>query len=277
MGDKYNPYDNLSKHWKVNVAETEAKKKLKEEVTLSDDFKGLTRSERTAICEWAMKTSRTEELTGQQVVRILGLMDLAVTDAKSGLPVPAEVLLQANDEFRHAILYAQFAQAASPIDAKEIAKRGNFSTSKFTSIFRVMDGLPVIYGGEPFVHFMVGLFFLDLAGLMTVNVYEESPFRALQQIAISIKADEGRHVSMGREYLLRVRDGKLLASDGRTVDGERVVRDAVTTMFSYIDDFFGNDTSGLQQTLRKVGIKNTPNSELKQAFRKKVNALLRLD
>lgn len=273
----YNPYDNISKHWKVNVAETEAKKRKDEDTRLSDDFKGLTTADRKAICEWAMKTSRTEELTGQQVIRLLGLMDVALTDIKSGLPVPSEVTRQANDEFRHAILYAQFAQAASPIDAKEVAKQGNFASNNFTSIFRVLDSLPVIYGGEPFVHYMTGLFFLDLAGLMTVNVYEESPFRALQQIALAIKADESRHVAMGRDYLLRVRDGVILTSDRREVDGEQVVRNAVTSMLPRVDDFFGNDTSLVQQVLRKSGIKKTSNSELKLAFRKKVSALLRLD
>lgn len=283
MGDKVNPYDSMSKHWKVKVAETAAKKKaamIPEEISLTKEFDEISSEDRQAISAWAQRTSRTEELTGQQVTRILGLSDIALGDAEdtSGIPSPLVVLRQAGDEFRHAILYAQFAQAAWPINMGEIASRENFNRKPFTSIFRQMDALPVIYGGESFVHYMVGLFFLDLAGLMTVNVYEMSPFKALQQIAMTIHADEGRHVQMGRDYLLRVREGRLLDHTGRReLDGERTVRDGVLMMLPRIDEFFGNDDSTLQKTLRRVGIKTTKNSELKATFRKKVNALLHLD
>lgn len=267
-----NPYDSLSKHWK----DKQEKAKL-EEVKWPDvnnEFQNISNADRLLIAEWACKTARTEELTGQQVMRLATLIDRDGT-SDALLISGAEVMRQSAEEFKHALLYAKFAFSAAPDRDSYMALKGNFNHHQFTSIFRELDSLPVVFGGPNLVRFITGLFFLDLAGLMTVGVYEESPFPSLQSIAMEIRKDEGRHVQLSREYLLEVRDGKV-ETDGEVIDGVKLLRQSVQDLMPHMDNFFGNDDSNLQQTLKYYGIKGTSNAELKSKFRKKVNALLHL-
>jgi 1,2-phenylacetyl-CoA epoxidase catalytic subunit len=222
---------------------------------------GLDDEERDHIASWALKTSRTEEWTGEQVLRLLSLPEQE--------PRRALVLAQASDELDHARLYGSFARVFRDESwcADYCSRRQNFSKSRFTGILQILDETPVPRGGPLLVRFYTGLFFLDLAGLMTVNVYQESPFEELHEIAERIQKDEGKHVQHGRELLLGV------SSDEA---GKRTLREAVDLMLPEIDAFFGGDDSPVQATLRKVGIRKTRNSTLKSEFRERIAALLHL-
>lgn len=251
-------------------------------------------ADRLLIATWAIKTARTEEWTGQQVMRLLPTID--DVDAVSG--ERALVIVQhAKDEFRHAELYATFARAMAAntgpqapgqwvqgADQKWLVdyteRHRNFRESGFTSIFRVMDEVPlcgpiadglyagrdddVFYSGH--IRFYTALFFLDLAGLMTVNVYDESPFRELQAIALKVREDESRHVALGRDYLMDVAPGR-----------RHLVQEAVTTLLPHIKQFFGGDESHTQKALARHGIRGVSNSELWTQFKHKVGALLRVE
>lgn len=226
----------------------------------------LSEEERQHVASWAAKTSRTEEWTGAQVVRLL-----AVTEEGEPFGAREDLLRQASEELTHARLYAAFAQKFK--DASWIgeyaARRRNFQEASFTSILRRMDATPVSHDGASRIRFLVGLFFLDLAGLMTVNVYEESPFSELQEIALQIRADEGRHVHDGREWLL--------SQSASLAGGKALLANAVEELLPDIDAFFGGDDSPVQRTLKKTGIRKVPNAELKRKFRDKIRALLHLD
>jgi 1,2-phenylacetyl-CoA epoxidase catalytic subunit len=117
------------------------------------------------------------------------------------------------------------------------------------------------------VRFFTGLFFLDLAGLLAVTVYEASPFPMLQETARIIRDDEGRHVHSGRDFLLRV---------AATTEGRQQLDRAAAELLPLIDAFFGGDDSPVQRTLLEVGIRTTSNSALKQRFHDKARALLHL-
>lgn len=230
----------------------------------ADLIAALSDEERRHIASWAAKTSRTEEWTGAQVLRLLAVSE------RERFSAEAELIRQATEELTHARLYAAFAQQFK--DAAWLAayaeRSQNFTASGFTAILRRLEVTPVSHGAAPRVRFLTGLFFLDLAGLMTVNVYEESPFSELQDIALQIRADEGRHVHDGREWLLRL--------STELPEGGELLRRAVAELLPDIDAFFGGDDSPVQKTLHKVGIRNTPNAQLKAKFRSKVTALLHL-
>ncbi len=224
----------------------------------------LSEEERVHVASWAVKTSRTEEWTGQQVMRLLTLV------GHEPLVGTAELVLQqAREELNHAKLYAEVAQRFRDAAwcSAYCTRAKNFSSSGFTQILRTLDSTPTSHAGPSLIRFFTGLFFLDLAGLMTVNVYEESPFASLQDVALVVRSDEGRHVHHGREFLLR---------SSESAEGKALLRDAVVEMLPQIDAFFGGDDSPVQQTLHKVGIRKTPNSALKSKFREKVSALLHL-
>jgi 1,2-phenylacetyl-CoA epoxidase catalytic subunit len=225
----------------------------------------LSDEERRHIASWAAKTSRTEEWTGAQVARLLALPEGAERfGPKEG------ILRQAAEELNHARLYAAFARRFKDAAwiAAYAAKSQNFAAANFTSILRRMDATSVTCDDATRVPFLCGLFFLDLAGLMTVNVYEESPFSELQDIALVIRADEGRHVHDGREWLM--------STAATAPNGRELLRQAVATLLPEIDAFFGGDASPVQSTLQKVGIRKTQNAALKAKFREKVTALLHL-
>jgi 1,2-phenylacetyl-CoA epoxidase catalytic subunit len=225
----------------------------------------LSSEERQHIASWAAKTSRTEEWTGAQVVRLL-----AATQDRERFGPEADLLRQAAEELTHARLYAAFAQQfKEPAWLSAYAQKAqNFSQSSFTALLRRMDATPVSHDPGARVRFLTGLFFLDLAGLMTVNVYEESPFPELQEIALQIRTDEGRHVHDGREWLLSL--------SAALPAGRELLRQAVDELLPDIDAFFGGDESPVQATLQKVGIRKTPNAQLKAKFRDKITALLHL-
>ena len=171
------------------------------------DMMDIPVADRRLMATWAIKTARTEEWTGQQVLRLLPSLD--TEDEKS------VVLQHAKDEFRHAELYAHLAddlvintgpqapgEWVAGGDHKWIrdyaATRNNFRDADFTSIFRVMDSIPMCFptnrdDGHGPVRFYTALFFLDLAGLMTVNVYDEAPLSPLR----------GRHHRRGRPQVRR--------------------------------------------------------------------------
>lgn len=238
-------------------------------------------NERRLMATWAIKTSRTEEWTGQQVIRLLPTLK---TEAEKGV-----VLLHARDEFRHAQLYASLAEdlvantgPQAPgewfVGADQqwlhsyVTERGNFRDKGFTSIFRLMDSIPMCFqtGHLPrderdVVRFYTALFFLDLAGLMTVNVYDEAPLQQLQQIALEIREDESRHVQLGRDYLV----GSYSRHD--------MVQEAAVEMLPHIEKFFGGDDSPAQKALQKHGFRGTPNKVLFERFKAKVRALLHVE
>jgi 1,2-phenylacetyl-CoA epoxidase catalytic subunit len=227
-------------------------------------IQALNDEERKHIASWAIKTSRTEEWTGAQVLRLLSIPD---HDQRFGRE---NLLRQASEELNHARMYAAFSQQFKDAHwLAEYAKRSqNFTASSFTAILRNLDANPLL---SPLarISFLTGIFFLDLAGLMTVNVYEESPFEELQEIALQIRADEGRHVHDGREWLMQ---------NVAEVEGGKVrLAESVNALLPQIDNFFGGDESPVQSTLRKAGIRSVPNKQLKEKFRQKITALLHLE
>ncbi len=227
--------------------------------------------DRRLMATWALKTARTEEWTGQQVIRLL-----SVSQARGGIPSPDEIVRHAAEEFRHSALYAGFAETLLVDDAASFvwlgdyaAKRSNFRDAGFTAIFRTMDAIPLApHGGNERhrIRFYMALFFLDLAGLMTVNVYDEAPFESLQRLALEIRGDESRHVQFGRDYLIAGGDER-----------RPLVREAALEMLPMIESFLGGDESPLQKTLAKHGIRNTSNADLRERFRAKIQALLRIE
>jgi 1,2-phenylacetyl-CoA epoxidase catalytic subunit len=224
-----------------------------------EQIERLSEEERAQVAAWAIKTSRTEEWTGAQVARLLALGPAA--------PGGAEALLaQAREEFHHAELYAGLARRFQPAAwcADYAARRANFREAGFTAIFRVLEATPVAEG-VALVRYLTGLFFLDLAGLMAVDVYQASPFASLQEVARVVKADEGRHVHLGREFL---------RASAREPGGEARLAGAVAELLPAIDAFFGGDDSPGQRTLQRVGIRSVSNAELKAHFRAKAKAML---
>lgn len=221
------------------------------------------------MATWAIKTARTEEWTGQQVIRLL-----AVSQARGGIPSADEVVRHSADEFRHSMLYAGFAETLLWNDTaghewlrEYAAKRNNFRDAGFTAIFRTMDAIPLAtHSPRHMIRFYMALFFLDLAGLMTVNVYDEAPFPSLQRLALEVRGDESRHVQFGRDYLTAGHD-----------DRKVLVREAALEMLPLVESFLGGDESSLQKTLAKHGIRSTSNTELRARFRAKVQALLRIE
>jgi len=245
--------------------------------------------DRRLLATWAIKTSRTEELTGQQVFRLLPTVK---SDAQT-----QHVVQHGIDEFRHAQLYAEFAdelvRGTGPQSPSEwvpgadfkwlrdyVAKRSNFRDAGFTSIFRVMDSIPMplMVGREDddfnMIRFYTALFFLDLAGLMTVNVYDEAPFTALQRIALEVREDESRHVQFGRNFLVEGHSPETIMFPHAP---REQVQAAVREMMPHIQQFFGADQSPTQKVLQKHGFRNTSNAELFGRFEKKVSALLRVE
>ena len=180
------------------------------------------------------------------------------------------LLRQASEELNHACMYAAFAQQfKDEAWLTEYAKRAlNFTGASFTAILRNLD-LTSLLSPQSRVPFLTGVFFLDLAGLMTVNVYEESPFEELQEIALQIRADEGRHVHDGREWLMQ--------TVAEAQQGRFLLKEAVQNLLPLIDTFFGGDDSPVQHTLRRAGIRSVSNEQLKDKFRQKITALLHLD
>lgn len=224
----------------------------------------LSDEERRHVASWAIKTSRTEEWTGAQVLRLLSLPDHEQRFGRDNL------LRQASEELTHARMYAAFAQQFQPAQwLVEYAQRSqNFSGASFTAILRSLDATALLTPISR-ISFLTGIFFLDLAGLMTVNVYEESPFEELQEIALQIRADEGRHVHDGREWLMQ--------TAAEAPNGKRLLQEAVQALLPQIDTFFGGDDSPVQRTLRKAGIRSVANGQLKDKFRQKITALLHLN
>ncbi len=233
-------------------------------------------ADRRLIATWAIKTARTEEWTGQQVLRLLPTTeDPEYANA---------ILLHAADEFRHAQLYAELAEqlvAGTAVPGalfteyhwlRDYAvRRNNFRDAEFTGIFRVMDSIPMCLPAVCDVswtrtRFYTALFFLDLAGLMTVNVYDEAPLAQVQKIALEIREDESRHVQLGRDYLTAGHTG---ARDH--------LQEAVREFLPHILFFFGGDESPTQKALQKHGFRSTPNKELFERFKKKVSALLKVE
>jgi 1,2-phenylacetyl-CoA epoxidase catalytic subunit len=223
----------------------------------------LSDEERRHIASWAAKTSRTEEWTGAEVLRLLSVPDHDTRFGRENL------LRQASEELNHARMYAAFAQQFKDgVWLAEYAGRSqNFTQASFTAILRTLDTTPLLSSMSR-IPFLTGVFFLDLAGLMTVNVYEESPFEELQEIALQIRADEGRHVHDGREWLMQ--------TVSEVEGGQAFLQEAVKRLLPQADAFFGGDDSPVQATLRKVGIRSVPNAQLKEKFRQKVTALLHL-
>lgn len=244
--------------------------------------------DRRLMATWAIKTARTEEWTGQQVLRLLPSLFDAPEQKRQ------DVLLHARDEFRHAELYAKLAddlvantgpQAPGEwVEGADLAwirsyasDRVNFRDSGFTTIFRVMDSIPMCFrpgnlprrgdNATPLIRFYTALFYLDLAGLMTVNVYDEAPFGQLQQIALEIREDESRHVHLGRDYLIVARGADL----------HEQVQAAALEMLPHIQKFFGGDDSPTQKALQKYGLRSTPNKVLFEKFKAKVRALLHVE
>ncbi len=255
----------------------------------------MSQAEREHVASWAIKTSRTEELTGQQVMRLAPLataVRIHVEEALGPVPIrnkPCDVVLEAldesedwpghgvierhaSDEFEHARLYAEFATLFMPTDwcQKYAADRKNFARHGFTEMFRKLDEIPLAsqpLANRTLVRFATGVFFLDLAGLLTVGVYDESPFESLRRIAVRVHADEGRHVAFGLDLL----------RNARNVVHADTIRDATEEFLPLIDAFLGGDESPVQKTLAKAGIRRVSNADLKAKLRAKIAAQLALD
>lgn len=258
---------------------------------MSTDMNSLTLEQRRHIASWAIKTSRTEEWTGQQVLRLLPIADDADlpehTEPTHFLGTRASLVQQAGEELNHARLYAGFALSA--VDGLGLRtdlgenwcsdyakKKRNFADAPFTAIFRVMEQIPltsridsISFADRDLVNFMTRLFFLDYAGLLTVGVYQESPFQELQDIALVVHGDEGRHIQNGLAFLR----GALKQGP----QGRANLWDAARAATAEIACFFGGDESPAQKTLRDVGIRKTSNKDLFAIFKRKVGALLEMD
>src|SRR5688572_21276713 len=103
-------------------------------------IQNLSDEERRHIASWAAKTSRTEEWTGAEVLRLLSIPD---HDARFGRE---NLLRQASEELNHARMYAAFAQEfKDPSWIAEYAKKSlNFTSSSFTAVLRTLDTTPIL-------------------------------------------------------------------------------------------------------------------------------------
>lgn len=233
----------------------------------------LTTEQRHHVAAWAIKTSRTEEWTGGQVMRLLALDDEATTRLVGTREL---ILQQAREELNHAHHYAQFAHHVAGREwcADYAARKKNFVDASFTQILRSMDALPLPHvvaataADARLVQFMVRLLYLDYAGLLTVGVYQESPYRQLQDIAFVIHQDEGRHVQVGLAFARKALNDR---------EGRRMVHEAARAAWTEVSLFFGGDESPTQRTLQQLGIRRTKNAELKETFRRKISALLEVE